>query len=326
MRLLTFENKDKVGMHVAEHVVRRINEFQPTKERPFVIGLPTGSSPIPTYKHLIAMYQSGHVSFKHVVSFNMDEYAGLPRSHPESYHSFMWTTASRGRDGFRETLAGRTIVTDAPGRWTNFLGHVDIDPANVHILDGNAPDLEAECAAYEASIEKFGGIELFLAGIGPDGHIALDGVLRLQRAGKQPRLANARRRARASFGVSFVFFFPRRLRQAYDTIVANSRFFDNDLSKVPTKALTVGVATVMDAKEVLIIITGISKSLALRNCIEEPLSHMWTASAIQLHDKGVIVCDEDATMELRVKTVRYFDKLQKSPQGLYADLGVGVVP
>ncbi|KAK7242360.1 glucosamine-6-phosphate deaminase [Aureococcus anophagefferens] len=288
MRLLTFENKDKVGMHVAEHVVRRINEFQPTKERPFVIGLPTGSSPIPTYKHLIAMYQSGHVSFKHVVSFNMDEYAGLPRSHPESYHSFMWTTASRGRDGFRETLAGRTIVTDAPGRWTNFLGHVDIDPANVHILDGNAPDLEAECAAYEASIEKFGGIELFLAGIGPDGHIALSG--------------------------------------AYDTIVANSRFFDNDLSKVPTKALTVGVATVMDAKEVLIIITGISKSLALRNCIEEPLSHMWTASAIQLHDKGVIVCDEDATMELRVKTVRYFDKLQKSPQGLYGDLGVGVVP
>ncbi|KAH8060944.1 glucosamine-6-phosphate deaminase [Aureococcus anophagefferens] len=233
MRLLTFENKDKVGMHVAEHVVRRINEFQPTKERPFVIGLPTGSSPIPTYKHLIAMYQSGHVSFKHVVSFNMDEYAGLPRSHPESYHSFMWTTASRGRDGFRETLAGRTIVTDAPGRWTNFLGHVDIDPANVHILDGNAPDLEAECAAYEASIEKFGGIELFLAGIGPDGHIALFG--------------------------------------AYDTIVANSRFFDNDLSKVPTKALTVGVATVMDAKEVLIIITGISKSLALRNCIEESL-------------------------------------------------------
>ena len=124
------------------------------------------------------MYQSGHVSFKHVVSFNMDEYAGLPRSHPESYHSFMWTTASRGRDEFRETLAGRTVVTDALGRWTNFLGHVDIDPANVHILDGNAPDLEAECAAYEASIEKFGGIELFLAGIGPDGHIALDGVLR----------------------------------------------------------------------------------------------------------------------------------------------------
>ncbi|KAH8071526.1 glucosamine-6-phosphate isomerase/6-phosphogluconolactonase [Aureococcus anophagefferens] len=215
MRLLTFENKDKVGMHVAEHVVRRINEFQPTKERPFVIGKRCARAPACT----LLVY---------------------------------------------------------------------IDPANVHILDGNAPDLEAECAAYEASIEKFGGIELFLAGIGPDGHIALSG--------------------------------------AYDTIVANSRFFDNDLSKVPTKALTVGVATVMDAKEVLIIITGISKSLALRNCIEEPLSHMWTASAIQLHDKGVIVCDEDATMELRVKTVRYFDKLQKSPQGLYGDLGVGVVP
>ena len=78
------------------------------------------------------MYRAGRVSFKHVVSFNMDEYAGLPRSHPESYHSFMWT---------------------------NFLGHVDIDPANVHILDGNAPDLEAECDAYEAKIERFGGID-----------------------------------------------------------------------------------------------------------------------------------------------------------------------
>ena len=93
------------------------------------------------------MYRAGRVSFQHVVSFNMDEYAGLPRSHPESYHSFMWT---------------------------NFLGHVDIDPANVHILDGNAPDLEAECDAYEAKIERFGGIELFLAGIGPDGHIAFN--------------------------------------------------------------------------------------------------------------------------------------------------------
>lgn len=165
----------------------------------------------------------------------------------------------------------------------------------MHILDGNAADLDAECAAYEAAIASFGGIDLFLAGIGPDGHIAFN----------EPGSSLESR--------------TRVVGLAYDTIVANSRFFGNDLAQVPKKALTVGVATVMGAREVLVIITGISKSIALKNCIEEELSHIWTASAIQLHEKGLIVCDDDATMELRVKTVRYFERLQASAGGLYGD-------
>jgi hypothetical protein len=120
---------------------------------------------------------------------------------------------------------------------------------------------------------------------------------------------------------------------AYDTIVANSRFFDNDISKVPKMALTVGVGTVMDAREVLVIITGMSKAYALFKCIEEGVSHMWTVSSLQMHQRACIVCDEDATMELRVKTVKYFKGLQETQANLlhlpmegYAGTHIGSSP
>ncbi|XP_044022269.1 glucosamine-6-phosphate isomerase 2 isoform X2 [Siniperca chuatsi] len=183
---------------------------------------------------------------------------GLPRAHPESYHSYMWN---------------------------NFFKHIDIDPANAHILDGNAEDLEAECQAFEQKVAEAGGIELFVGGIGPDGHIAFN----------EP-------------GSSLVSR-TRVKTLAKDTIVANARFFGNDLSKVPTMALTVGVGTVMDAKEVMILITGAHKAFALYKAIEEGVNHMWTVSAFQQHPRTIFVCDEDATLELRVKTVKYFKGL-----------------
>jgi glucosamine-6-phosphate deaminase len=185
----------------------------------------------------------------------------LQRDHPQSYHSFMWE---------------------------NLFRHVDIDPGNVNILDGNAPDLQAECDRYERKIAAHGGIELFLGGIGPDGHIAFN----------EPGSSLASR--------------TRVKTLAYDTILANARFFGNDVNAVPRMALTVGVGTVMDAREVLIIITGASKANALYHCIEEGVSHMWTVSALQLHQRACIACDEDATLELKVKTVRYFTGIQKT--------------
>ena len=94
--------------------------------------------------------------------------------------------------------------------------------------------------------------------------------------------------------------------KAYDTIIANSRFFNNDISLVPKMALTVGVGTVMDAREVIIVITGAHKALALANCIEQGVNHMYTVSAIQMHPHPMIVCDDDATLELKVKTVKVF--------------------
>ncbi|CEO94328.1 hypothetical protein PBRA_000113, partial [Plasmodiophora brassicae] len=261
MRLIIRPDKQAVGDYVADYVMHRINEFKPTADRPFVLGLPTGSSPIPTYQGLIRHYKTGQLSFKYVVTFNMDEYCDLPEDHSESYHSFMWD---------------------------HLFKHIDIRRENVNILDGNAPDLAAECQRYEDKIASYGGIELFLGGIGPDGHIAFN----------EPGSSLASR--------------TRLKTLAYDTIVANSRFFDGDISKVPKRALTVGVQTYLSAREVLVIITGISKALALQKSIEEGVCHMWTVSAIQLHENAMIVCDDDATLELRVKTVKYFRGLQET--------------
>lgn len=258
MRLVIMEEKAQVANLCAEYVVKRINDFNPTESKMFVLGLPTGSSPQAMYKSLVEMYKEGKVSFQYVVTFNMDEYVGLPRDHPESYHSFMWE---------------------------NLFRHVDIQPQNVNILDGNARDVDAECRRYEEKIKAHGGVNLFLAGIGPDGHIAFN----------EPGSSLSSR--------------TRVKTLAQDTVEANARFFGGDTSKVPRFALTVGVATVLDAEEVLVIITGAHKAYALAKCIEEGVNHMFTVSAIQMHPKAVIVCDEDATLELRVRTAKYFKSL-----------------
>jgi len=261
MRIIIQENYNSVSYFVAEYVKNRILKYNPTPERPFVLGLPTGSSPLGTYKQLIQFHKKGELSFKNVVTFNMDEYVNLPEDHPESYHAYMWD---------------------------NFFKHIDIKPENVHILNGNAKDLDLECKQYEEKIKKVGGIEIFLGGIGTDGHMAFN----------EP-------------GSSLVSR-TRVKTLAYDTIVANARFFGGDITKVPKMALTVGVGTVMDAREVIIIITGSHKAFALYKAVEEGVNHMWTVSATQMHPRSMIVCDDDATLELRVKTVKYFKGLDKA--------------
>jgi len=258
MRLLILEDDNQVTEWSAKYVAKRIRDFNPTPEKPFVLGLPTGGTPLLMYKKLIELHKAGKVSFKNVVTFNMDEYVGLPREHPESYHHYMWD---------------------------NFFKHVDITPSNVHILNGNADNLAAECDQYEQEITKVGGVELFVGGIGPDGHVAFN----------EP-------------GSSLVSR-TRVKTLAHDTIIANARFFDNDLSKVPKQALTVGVGTVMDAREVMILITGAHKAPALYKAVEEGVNHMWTVSAFQQHPRTLMICDEDATLELKVKTVKYFKNL-----------------
>jgi len=260
MKVIIEDDYDAVSLWVARYVAKRILEFKPTADKPFVIGLPTGSSPLGVYKELIKMYKDGLLSFKHVISFNMDEYVGLPKEHKESYHSFMWT---------------------------NFFKHIDIQPENAFILDGNAKDLDGECARYEAEIKKKGGIELFLGGVGTDGHIAFN----------EPG-SSLKSRTRVK-------------TLAYETVASNARFFGNDIQKVPKMALTVGVGTVMEAREVVVIVSGFRKAQALATAIEEGVNHMCTLSALQMHPRGMVVCDEDATNELRVRTVKYFKGLAK---------------
>ncbi|HPR59647.1 MAG TPA: glucosamine-6-phosphate deaminase [Prolixibacteraceae bacterium] len=258
MRLLIQPNYEKVSAWTAAYIASKINSHK--FEKPFVLGLPTGSSPLGTYKALIALHKAGKVSFRNVVTFNMDEYIGIPQNHPESYHSFMWN---------------------------NFFKHIDIEKDNVNILNGNAADLVKECTRYEDKIEAYGGIDLFLGGIGPDGHIAFN----------EPGSSLSSR--------------TRVKTLTQDTIIANSRFFENDTNKVPKTALTVGVATVLEASEVLIIVNGHNKARALQHAVEEGINHMWTISALQMHPKGIIVCDEAACEELKVSTYRYFKDIEK---------------
>jgi len=260
MRLIIREKPQEVAKYIAEYIIHRIKDFNPTPQKPFVLGLPTGSSPEAVYKILVQRCKAGEISFQNVITFNMDEYVGLPRDHPESYHTFMYK---------------------------NFFSHVDIPPAQVNILNGNAPDLEAECRHYEEKIREAGGIELFLGGVGPDGHVAFN----------EPGSSLSSR--------------TRVKTLAYETILANARFFGNDVTKVPRMALTVGVQTVMEAREVVIAVIGAHKAVALQKCIESGVSHMWTLSALQLHAHPMIVCDDDATLELQVKTVKYFKTLEK---------------
>ncbi len=256
MRVIIEPDYKLASKWVANYITKRINEYQ---AKPFVLGLPTGSSPLGTYVELIELNKKGVVSFKDVVTFNMDEYVALPKEHPESYYSFMWN---------------------------NFFSHIDIKKENANILDGNAKDLEAECASYEEKIKKVGGIKLFLGGIGPDGHIAFN----------EPASSLASK--------------TRVKKLTYDTLVANSRFFDDDVNKVPKTALTVGVGTVMKAEEVLIIVSGHSKARALQHAIEGSINHMWTISALQMHQRGIIVCDEEAAVELKVGTLKYFKDIE----------------
>lgn len=260
MRIVIHEDYDKLSQWTAQTIADRINAFNPGKGNPYVLGLPTGSSPLGTYKALIELHKRKKVSFKNVITFNMDEYMNLPEDHPESYHYFMWH---------------------------NFFSHIDIPKENVNILDGNAPDPEKECLEYEKRIKDAGGIHLFLGGIGPDGHIAFN----------EPGSSLTSR--------------TRVKTLTHDTILANSRFFGNDLSKVPKQALTVGVGTVMDAQEVIIIVNGYKKARALQKVVEEGVNHMWTVSMLQMHPRAIIVCDDEATMELRVGTVKYFKDIER---------------
>lgn len=261
MRLIIEQDYDRLSQWAANHVVERINQFKPTADHPFVLGLPTGSSPEGMYAALVKANKDGRVSFRHVLTFNMDEYVGLPESHPESYHSFMAR---------------------------NLFDHIDIPRDNVHILNGNAPDLEAECASYEQKIKNAGGIDLFIGGIGPDGHIAFN----------EP--------------FSSLVSRTRVKTLTTDTIIANSRFFDNDVNKVPKHALTVGVGTVMGAREVMILVNGHHKARALQAAVEGPVTQAWTISALQQHAHSIIVADEAAADELKVGTYRYFKDIEKN--------------
>ena len=259
MRVIILKNREEIGKWSAYKIAKRILKFNPTAEKPFVLGLPTGSTPLGTYKELINLYNEGVISFEHIISFNMDEYVGLSPEHSQSYHYFMNE---------------------------NFFKHINIKRENINILNGLAEDLEEECQRYEDKIKNIGGINLFMGGVGEDGHIAFN----------EPGSSLSSR--------------TRDKELTYDTVLANSRFFNNDLEKVPKLALTVGVGTLMDSDEIMILADGYKKARAVYHGIEGGINHLWTISALQLHRRTLMVIDESAASDIKVKTYRYFKEIE----------------
>lgn len=206
-----------------------------------VLGLATGASPVLTYKELIKRYEAGKLSFSNVTAFNLDEYCDLPKNDKNSYYTFMQE---------------------------NLFGKIDIDPANIHIEDGNAADFAAEAKAYDAMISAAGNIDLQLLGIGTNGHIGFN----------EP--------ADAFSDGTF------RVKLTQSTINANSRYFTD--SKMPEYALTMGVGTIMKAKKIMLIATGAAKADAVYNTVKGPVTPRCPASILQTHPDAVLLLDEAA--------------------------------
>ncbi|MBQ8251482.1 MAG: glucosamine-6-phosphate deaminase [Alphaproteobacteria bacterium] len=248
MKVLILKNADEVASLVASELIERIQSFKPTDQKPFlVLGLPTGSTPIPVYKLLVQAYQNKEISFKNVVTFNMDEYKGLAAEHNQSYHYFMQE---------------------------NLFGLIDIPRNQIHILDGMAKDTSAECKAYEEKIASFGGIDIQLAGIGENGHLAFN----------EP-------------GTSFQSLTHEQ-KLTENTIEVNSRFFEKK-EDVPTSALTIGLKTVFEAKKVIVLATGEKKAEAVYKSVRMPVTENCPASILQEHENSVFVCDEGAGKKLK---------------------------
>jgi glucosamine-6-phosphate deaminase len=265
MRIIIHDSYEALSKWTAYYIAKRIKEFNPTDQKPFVLGLPAGMSPVGTYQQLISLHQDGKVSFRHVVAFGLNEYAGIPEDHPQSHHSVLWN---------------------------NFFSQIDIQPDNVRLLHGNVTDFDAECSNYEEDIRKAGGMHLFLGSIGPDGHIGFNEPG--SSLSSRTRVKTITRGAR----------------------IANARWFGNDINKVPKTGLTMGVGTLMDAEEIVMVISGFNKARALQKILEDEVNHMWTVSMLQLHQHGMIVCDDEATMELKVGTVKYFRDIERENLGL----------
>ena len=226
---------------VAQKAASIVADFIQAKSNA-VLGLATGSTPVPTYKRLIRMHRKNALSFAHITTFNLDEYVGLPESHEQSYRFFMDR---------------------------NFFQHIDIPPEQTHVPNGLAPDPDQECKTFESKIQSAGGVDLWLLGIGHNGHIAFN----------EPGSSSESR--------------TRVIHLAPETITANSRFFDHP-NQVPRQALTAGIATIMEAKKILLLATGPDKALAVSKAVNGPISPNWPASALQHHPDCTFLLDREA--------------------------------
>jgi len=264
MRVIIEKNYEKMSEKAADFIASQVRR-KPNS----VLGLPTGGTPIGTYKELIRRYNEENLDFAHVTTFNLDEYYGLPASHPQSYYQYMKQ---------------------------NFFDHINISFNRVHIPNGmvRMDEVDAYCANYEELMKEAGGIDLQLLGIGGNGHIGFN----------EPGSSLGSRTRIKTLG--------------QETRKDDSRFFENDIEKVPKAALTMGVATILDARTCLMLASGKGKAEAVKQAIEGPLTSQTTGSALQLHSHAIAIIDEDAASALERKDYYiYTEKMRAELEGDY---------
>ncbi len=235
MDIKIFNSADEIAVACAD-----IFTSQLTSKSNSVLGLATGASPVKTYTELIKRYKNGELSFADVKSFNLDEYCDLPKDDKNSYYTFMHE---------------------------NLFNHVDIKEENVHILDGNAADADAEAKAFDDAIDNAGGIDIQLLGIGTNGHIGFN----------EP-----------SEEFSDGTF---KVKLTDSTIKSNSIYFDNDM---PRYALTMGINSIMKAKKIVLIATGESKAEAIKATVKGEVTPACPASVLQNHPDVTLLIDKEA--------------------------------
>jgi glucosamine-6-phosphate deaminase len=231
---------------IASRVAARIVAHQVREKADSVLGLATGSTPVPLYEELVRMHREDGLDFSRVTTFNLDEYVGLAPDHPQSYCHFMRK---------------------------HFFGGVNVPEDRIHIPDGLAADIPEHCQEYEEAIARAGGIDLQILGIGSDGHIAFN----------EPSSSLASR---------------TRIKTITErTLKDNARFFER-LEDVPRHVITMGVATIMEARTCLLMAFGESKAWAVAKAVEGPLTAMSPASMLQLHKDTRVIVDEAAASQL----------------------------
>lgn len=244
MRILGAKNYDEMSRKAAN-----IISAQVTLNPKSVLGLATGSSPIGLYNHLIKLHGQGDISFSECQAVNLDEYLGLDKNSDQSYAYFMYE---------------------------NLFKHVDIKLENTYIPNGMNTDECAESERYNAVIEKLGGVDIQLLGIGNNGHIAFN----------EPDDVFAKK--------------THCVELTQNTIEANARFFDN-IDDIPKKAYTMGVQSIMSAKKIVLVASGVGKAEILYQTVAGGITPNVPASVLQLHNDVTIIADEDALSVIREK-------------------------
>jgi glucosamine-6-phosphate deaminase len=231
---------------VARELARRVGEA--LRETPdLVLGLPTGRTPLLLYEELVSLHEQGHADFGRATTFNLDEFLGVPAASPGSYRAFMHR---------------------------HLFDHVNADPARTNFLDGGAADPQEECERFEREIDRVGGIDLQILGIGTNGHIGFN----------EPA---AQLEART-----------HRVRLKPETRRSNAPLFGGDPERVPPEALSMGMGTILQARRAVLIATGSSKAGCVERLINGPITTLLPASFLQLHRNAEIYLDRDAARGL----------------------------